>query len=81
MVFFIESPKIGTFVVLEFWTLISFLNFFFLDLVMAISYSHKKEFSNGVLHFPIGGRLTPSLMGFMVGSQIRNLIPNLFLLS
>ncbi len=73
------SPKIGTIVVPKLWTLISSPNQAFLEHARAISYSPQKYFSKGVFHAPIRKHLTLVLRGFVVGSRIFNLTPNLFL--
>ncbi len=70
------SPKIGTFVVSKFWTLISFSNQFLLEHMKVIFYSFQKNLSKGVLHAPIEDHLTPALRGFAIRSQIPNLTPN-----
>jgi hypothetical protein len=70
------NPKIGTLVVLKFWTLISSSNQTFLDHARAISYSFQKNLSNSVLYTPIEDHLTVALRGFVVKSQVPNLIPN-----
>jgi hypothetical protein len=43
-----------------------------LEHTRAIFYSPQKDLSNGVLQAPIRDHLTPSLRGFVVGSQIPN---------
>jgi hypothetical protein len=68
---------LGTLVVLKLWTIIFSSNQTCLDHARVISYSPQKEFSNDVLHFPISNLFTFVLRGFVVGSQIPNLIPNL----
>ncbi len=50
-----------------------------LEHARAISYSSQKDISNGVLHAPIRAHVTLALKGFVVGSQILNLIFDLFL--
>ncbi len=45
--------------------------------VRAMIYSLQKDLFNSVFHSPIGNDLTLDLRGFVVGTQIRNLIPNL----
>jgi hypothetical protein len=49
----------------------------FLEHVKATSYNLQKDFSNRVSHTPIRNHLTPALRGFVVGSQILNLTPDL----
>jgi hypothetical protein len=76
---FLESPKIGTLVVMKHWMLISLSNQVCFEHMRAISYSPYKNISSGVSYTPIKDDLTPILRGFVVGSKILNLIPNLFL--
>ncbi len=45
----------------------------------ALFYSPQKFLFNGVLHAPIGDHLTFILRGFVIWSQIPNLIPTPFL--
>jgi hypothetical protein len=45
-----------------------------LELARAIYYSLQKDLSNGVFYAQIGVHLTFNLKGFVVGSQIPNLI-------
>jgi hypothetical protein len=71
------SPKIGILVVLKLWTLISLSKQACLDCTRKISYNVQKDLFNGVLHAPIKYHLIPSLRGFVVGSQIFNLILDL----
>jgi hypothetical protein len=59
---------------LELWTLISLSKQACLDCTRKISYNVQKDLFNGVLHAPIKYHLIPSLRGFVVGSQIFNLI-------
>jgi hypothetical protein len=54
---------------------ISLKSSFFLDHARALYYS-QKDISNGVSHVPIKNHLTPTLKGFVVGSQIFNLVPD-----
>jgi hypothetical protein len=49
----------------------------FLDHARPISYNPQKDVSNGVLCGPIKDHLALATRGFVVGSQIHNLIPNL----
>jgi hypothetical protein len=70
-----ESPKTKTLIILKFWnTFISSSNQTFSEHVRAISYNFLKYIFNGLLHIPIRNHLTPALWGFMVRSQIPNLI-------
>jgi hypothetical protein len=48
----------------------------FLEHRTTITYSFQKYLSNGVLFAPIGNHLTPTLRGFVIGSQILNLTPD-----
>jgi hypothetical protein len=52
------SPKIGTFVVLKFWTFIFSSNKACFEHAKAISYNPQKDFFNDVLHTSIGDHLT-----------------------
>jgi uncharacterized protein (DUF2062 family) len=70
------SLKIETLIVSNLWTFIYLLNQYFLEHTRAISYSPEKDLSNGVLHTPIRNDFAPALKGFVVGSQILNLIFN-----
>jgi hypothetical protein len=67
------SPKIEILIVSNLWMFIYLLNQYFLEHTRAISYCPEKDLSNGVLHAPIRNDLTPTLRGFVVGSQILNL--------
>jgi hypothetical protein len=49
-----------------------------LDHVRALYYGFQNDLSNGVSHAPIEDHLTVTLGGFVVKSQIPNLIPNIF---
>ncbi len=69
------SPKIGTFVISNFWTFISSSNQAILAHARALYINSLKDLSNGVLHILIKDYLTPTLRGFMVKSQIPNLTP------
>jgi hypothetical protein len=66
--FFFKIPKIEILIVSKLWM------FIFLEHTWAIFYNLEKDLSNGVLHAPIRNDLTPTLRGFVVGSQITNLI-------
>jgi len=72
------NPKIGTFVITKFWTLIYFSNKTYFEHVRELNYKPQKGLSSSVLHVPIGDDLTPTVRGFVVGSQIPNLTPNLY---
>jgi hypothetical protein len=54
------SLKIGTIVVLRFWTFISFSNQVRLEHANALFYNLQNDTSNGVLHAPIRNHLTCS---------------------
>ncbi len=69
-------PKIGTLVIPKLWTFISSSNQACLEHMKVIFYSLQKDLCNGVLHALIINHLTPNLRGFVVGSQILNLILN-----
>jgi hypothetical protein len=70
------SPKIGTFIVPKLWVFISSSKQMRLEHVRAIFYIPQNDISNGVLHALIRTHLTLALKGFVVKSQILNLIPN-----
>jgi hypothetical protein len=53
---------------------ISFSNQVYFENSREISYSPQKNLFNDALHAPIETHLTPTFKGFMVGSQILNLI-------
>jgi hypothetical protein len=73
--FFPKTPKIGTFVVQKFWMLIFSPNQACLEHVRALSSYAKKNLSKGVSYAWIRNHLTVVLRGFLIGSQIFNLIP------
>jgi hypothetical protein len=68
------SVKIWILVILKLWMLIASSNQTFLKHEKALSYSLQKDLSKGVLHAPIGDHLIFALKGFLVRSQIPNLI-------
>jgi hypothetical protein len=68
--------KIGTLIVLKLWTPISSSKQTFLEYVREVSYSPQKYLSNGVLQVQIKDHSTLALMGFVVGNQTPNLIPD-----
>jgi hypothetical protein len=68
------SPKIGTLVVSKLWTIIFLSNQVFFENARAISYIPQKDLSNNIYHAPIEPHLTLAFKGFVVGSQIFNLI-------
>jgi len=72
--FFLGNPKTRTFVVRKLWTLIYFSNQVCFENMKTISYSLQKTLSNGLQHAPIRTHLTPAFKGFVVESQIPNLI-------
>ncbi len=72
------SPKIGTLVVPKLWRFVSFSNQVCYENAGAIFYIPQKDLSNDVRNAPIGPHLTPTFKGFMVRSQILNLIRTLF---
>ncbi len=79
MTLFPETPKclkVGILIVPKFWMFISSSNQNFLEHRTTITYSFQKYLSNGVLFAPIGNHLTPTLRGFVIGSQILNLTPD-----
>jgi hypothetical protein len=63
-----ESPKIKTFVVSKFWTLIFSSNQAFLEHARAIIYSPQKDLFNNASHALTRDHLTPVLKGFVVGN-------------
>jgi len=65
MTLFLETPKIGTFVVQKLWMFIFFSNQACLEHVRALSFSPQKVLSKSVLHAPIKDHLTPTLRGFV----------------
>jgi hypothetical protein len=67
------SPKIGTFVISNFWTFISSSNQAFLEHAKTLHYKPLKDLSNCASHAPITYHLTPFLTRFVVKSQIPNL--------
>jgi hypothetical protein len=75
MTLFLETPKIGTLVIPKLWMLISSSNQNYLEHMRALSYNPKKDISKGVSHVTIRDHLTPTLRGFVIGSQISNMIP------
>jgi hypothetical protein len=68
------SPKIKTFIVSKFWTLISSSNQAFLEHARAIIYNPQKDLFNNASHALTGDHLTPALKGFVVGNKILYLI-------
>ncbi len=76
MTYFFKTPKIGTIVISKLWTFISYSKQTSLEHARGIFYNPQKFPSNGVLHASIGDHLILSLKGFLVGSQIFNLIIN-----
>jgi len=74
--FLSRVPKLGLLLSWNFGSTYLSLKKVILEHEMAISHSPQKNLSNGVLHFPIGGHLTPFLTGFVVESPIPNLTPN-----
>ncbi len=72
--------KIGTLVVPNFCTFISFSNQVFFENMKELSYNPQKDLSNGVWHASIGAYLSLDFKGFIVGSQT-NLIITLFLIT
>ncbi len=59
------NPKIGTILVPKLWTLISFSNQVFLELVKEIFYSFQENLSNNVLHTLIRYHLIVVIKGFV----------------
>jgi hypothetical protein len=75
--FLSKVPKLGLLLSWNFGRSYIFQKKTYSEHARAICYSPQKNLSKGVLHYPIIGHLTPSLRGFMVKSQIPNLIPNI----
>jgi hypothetical protein len=68
------SPKTRTIVVSKLWLLISFSNQVCFENARAISYSPQKDLFKVIYHAPIKPHLTPAFQGFVVETQISNLI-------
>jgi hypothetical protein len=68
---------IEIFTVLKVWMIIKLSNQVRLEHEKAIFYNPQKDFFNGVLHVLITYHLIPILIGFVIESQILNLIPDL----
>jgi hypothetical protein len=75
MTFFLGTPTLG---IQNFWMFIFSSNQACLEHARAISYIPQKDLSNNVLHPLIENHLTIALRGFVVKSQIPNLILDLF---
>ncbi len=72
--FFLGNPKTKTFVIPKLWTFVYFSNQVCCENTKTISYSPQKTISNGLQHAPIRIQLTLVFKGFVVESQIPNLI-------